>query len=600
MQNRCLKMKKMLFASQSSLPRLPVPSLDETLSLFITSARALSGSESQLLSTMSAVDQFRRTQGPELQSRLLSRAAACSSSSWLIQWWNDYAYLAYRDPLPVYVNYFYVFKDDKLRMNPAIRAASLVKGALEMSHMISDETLEPDTAKGSPLCSQQYKYMFNSTRIPAFPADQTRTSSPSNSHIIVIRKNKFYEMETKQKQGDDLSMADLVNQFKAIYEMAGSDKGPPLGILTSENRDIWAKCRETLILDPVNKSSLDRIETALFVVCLDDSKPVTREDASIACWHGDGQNRFFDKSLQLIVFDNGKAGFNGEHSMMDATPTFRMCDFILSSIASEKLDLKGLPSSSPLPLPTLLPFNTLQVTSTITSALAHFKELTEKEDLKVCVFDGYGKKNIKKMGLSPDAYAQMAIQLAYFKVYGECVATYESAQTKKYEYGRTETCRSVSVESVEWVKAMHDSSKTAQFKGDLGRRAISAQTAYMAKAVEGKGVDRHFLGLKKCLKENEPLPPLYSDPLFVKSSYWKLSTSQITSEYFDGYGWGQVVDDGYGIAYMVKDDSLHFNLVSKHLRNNEMRTALLESLTEMKSVFESPRIAGGGFPSPKL
>ena len=31
-----------------------------------------------------------------------------------------------------------------------------------------------------------------------------------------------------------------------------------------------------------------------------------------ALWHGDGRNRFFDKSLQLIVFSNGKAGFNGE------------------------------------------------------------------------------------------------------------------------------------------------------------------------------------------------------------------------------------------------------------------------------------------------
>lgn len=33
----------------------------------------------------------------------------------------------------------------------------------------------------------------------------------------------------------------------------------------------------------------------MIVVCLDDTKPVTREEASWACWVGDGKNRFYDK-----------------------------------------------------------------------------------------------------------------------------------------------------------------------------------------------------------------------------------------------------------------------------------------------------------------
>jgi carnitine O-acetyltransferase len=85
----------------------------------------------------------------------------------------------------------------------------------------------------------------------------------------------------------------------------------------------------------------------------------------------------------------------------------------------------------------------------------------------------------------------------------------------------------------------------------MGRLAISSQAGYMANAVNGKGVDRHFLGLKKCLAQNEPMPAIFTDPLFARSCHWNLSTSQISSEYFVGYGWGQVVDDGYGVAYMV-------------------------------------------------
>jgi hypothetical protein len=39
----------------------------------------------------------------------------------------------------------------------------------------------------------------------------------------------------------------------------------------------------------------------------------------------------------------------------------------------------------------------------------------------------------------------------------------------------------------------------------------------------------HGLGLKKLLKEGEEMPKLYSDPTFLKSSHWTLSTSNLTS-----------------------------------------------------------------------
>jgi carnitine O-acetyltransferase len=65
---------------------------------------------------------------------------------------------------------------------------------------------------------------------------------------------------------------------------------------------------------PENKELLKQIETSSFMVCLDDTSPVTRDELSRACWHGDGRNRFFDKPCQFIVFENGKAGFNGEVS----------------------------------------------------------------------------------------------------------------------------------------------------------------------------------------------------------------------------------------------------------------------------------------------
>lgn len=91
----------------------------------------------------------------------------------------------------------------------------------------------------------------------------------------------------------------------------------------------WLQYRENLIKSsPENRQLLEKIESSDFVVCLDDSKPITRDESSRACWHGDGRNRFFDKPLQFIVFENGKAGFMGEHSCMDGMVTCRLNEYI--------------------------------------------------------------------------------------------------------------------------------------------------------------------------------------------------------------------------------------------------------------------------------
>ena len=51
---------------------------------------------------------------------------------------------------------------------------------------------------------------------------------------------------------------------------------------------------------------------------------------------------------------------------------------------------------------------------------------------------------------------------------------------------------------------------------------------------------------EKCLKEGEPVPEIFKDPAFSYSSSWYISSSQLSSEYFNGYGWSQVIDDGWG------------------------------------------------------
>lgn len=78
---------------------------------------------------------------------------------------------------------------------------------------------------------------------------------------------------------------------------------------------------------------------------------------------------------------------------------------------------------------------------------------------------------MKGCRLSPDAYIQMALQLAYYRDAGKFCLTYEATMTRLYREGRTETVRPCTVESSTWVKAMEDKNTSLEEKIRLLRKA---------------------------------------------------------------------------------------------------------------------------------
>ena len=540
---------------EDSLPRLPVPTLEETSKRYLGSVQPLLN-KAEFASTKKAVDEFVKPDsiGQELQRRLIARRDDPKRKNWIYEWWNETAYLAYRAPVVPYVSYFYSHRDDRRRRNPAKRAAALTSAVLQFKMDVDNGTLEPEYMRKLPISMESYQWMFNACRIPAQPKDYpVKYDHNEHKYIIVVRKNQFFKV-MHEINGQPLNAAELEKQYNRIYKSA--EKSPAIGILTTENRDVWTSARSALLAaHPSNAAPLEAIQASSFLVCLDDAAPVTLEERAHQYWHGDGSNRWFDKPLQFMVNENGTSGFMGEHSMMDGTPTHRLNDYANMMIFTNKLDLSDTSVRSDLPEPTALRFHIDEtVNKEIQRAATDFNLLIGQHDLKVQAYQGYGKGMIKKFKCSPDAYVQMIIQLAYHKMYGTSRPTYESAATRRFQQGRTETCRSVSNESVAFVNAMADPEVPPEECVKALRAAVAAHVQYISDASDGKGVDRHLFGLKKCLNEGEGLPELYKDRAYGYSGTWFLSTSQLSSEYFNGYGWSQVVDDGWGIAYMINEN----------------------------------------------
>jgi carnitine O-acetyltransferase len=148
---------------------------------------------------------------------------------------------------------------------------------------------------------------------------------------------------------------------------------------------------------------------------------------------------------------------------------------------------------------------------------------------------------------------QMVMQLAYFLTYGKPVACYEAAAVRRFDLGRTETVRVTSKETVAFTKAMTDPSKSNNERKELFRLAVAQHGKWLKDSTIGKGVDRHIFGLKCAVPQGQPMPAFLDDPLLKRSGYWTMSTSQIFGQHFYAYGWGAVVPEGHGFAYLIRE-----------------------------------------------
>lgn len=90
-------------------------------------------------------------------------------------------------------------------------------------------------------------------------------------------------------------------------------------------------------------------------------------------------------------------------------------------------------------------------------------KLINEVNLRILVHQDYGKGFMKKCRISPDAYIQMALQLAYYRDAGRFSLTYEASMTRLFREGRTETVRPCTIESSAWVKAMQNPNTTVRF-----------------------------------------------------------------------------------------------------------------------------------------
>jgi len=329
--------RPMLYSFQGSLPSLPLPKLDDTMQRYLRSVRPLRDDENYLRLERLA-NEFKDGIGRKLQRYLVLKY--WWASNYVSDWWEEYVYLRGRTPIMVNSNFYGL---DAILIHPtkvqAARAANFTYGALMFRRAIERQYLEPIMLQGLvPLCSWQYERVFNTTRLPGEETDRIQHLDDS-TWIAVYHKGCYYRVPVYYK-ARLMEPAELQIQFQRILDDAKSEpeKGEEkLAALTAWDRSSWAKVRKQYFSKGPNRVSLDIIEKSAFVVSLDedeyefDMKDMSKINHFAArLLHGNGYDRWFDKSFTLVVGKNGRMGFNAEHSWADAAVMSHMWEFILA------------------------------------------------------------------------------------------------------------------------------------------------------------------------------------------------------------------------------------------------------------------------------
>jgi len=134
--------------------------------------------------------------------------------------------------------------------------------------------------------------------------------------------------------------------------------------------------------------------------------PLPYHQLSRLMLHGNGRNRWFEKSFHVVVAKNGKAGINWEHSWGDGVAMLRFFEEVYKEISVEPA---RAPASFTGPAQPLEFFLSPHLKAEIARAETATDAFFASAELEVLESDALAKGDLKKQKLSPDGTMQMCV-----------------------------------------------------------------------------------------------------------------------------------------------------------------------------------------------
>ena len=573
-----------VFDYDNSLPALPIPDVKDTCCIIKKMLKPLL-SEEAWVEECRSIDEFfeKDGAGERLQRLLLEwKEAKGGNDSWLRPIWDD-NYLSYRDALPVNMNYCFQLTNKRWGENGL---SYIIAGLCEQINKIRDESLPAEQSRAGHLSMDTLQHVVY-TRIPEPVKDVWyHPSFAARMTVAVACRGHWFIMSVMNEDGMIASPSAIKKALEHIRTIAtGMEPGYGVGALTSAERDTAFHLRSSLQDNLLNRMSLESIEKALFVVCLDEMQG-SKDDFGCHILGGDAANRWFDKSLQIISSGGCNIGVNIEHSGCDAGIWVYLLAQMDSFLSGQSFSIDENEAAAGV---RVLEWN---VKTPLVKELENLRELFKSvmDRISLCQrkIPFISRDIIKAKKCSPDAFVQILYQAAYYKLTGSFRSVYEAVSTRNFYEGRTECVRPLTEESTAFVKAFVESSEGAPKLNERFRAAEQTHVDGIRIRQKALGPERHMAGLSSVYKmySGTPKGAGLMEPGILNLEGYRalrrdvLSTSSITAPFIDYFGFGPVVQDGIGIGYGFKGDALHL-MVTTYPESGFKAHEFIDAVEEM-------------------
>ncbi|XP_005181443.1 carnitine O-palmitoyltransferase 2, mitochondrial [Musca domestica] len=586
---------------QKSLPRLPIPLVEKTCERFLAAVQPITTGE-EFAETQQVVGEFKSNEAVELNAMLKMKDEANKHTSYISEPWFD-MYLKDRAPLPLNYNPLLAMKNDTRPeyQHQLVKAANIIITSLRFWRSLQAELLEPEVFhmnpkksdtesyrrwmrltpkivatyasyafKAFPLDMVQYERLFGTSRIPGMEKDHL-VQSPNSKHIMIMRRGNIYAVDVLNENGLIEKPQEILARLNAVVNLDNSKPAAevPIGVLTASQRNEWARVREYMTKSAVNDELLsEQIDKALFCICLDTEEDPTFSEANpIPAFKnmlaGKATNRWFDKSLSMLLTADGTAAINFEHSWGDGVAVLRYFNEVYKETMNKPyLSTADLKSVSQISVDSSkVRYLNFEIDDKLKEEVRKAYDQNQKNvnslNMQMLIYPKLSKQACKTDRLSPDSIMQLSFQLAYKQAFGKYVGTYESCSTAAFRHGRTETMRPCTMATKEFCDNVLASQQN--FDAKKLRSLIDKCSTYHSQltkdAAMGQGFDRHLFALKHtAVINNKPIPKFYELDAYKRINYNIISTSTLSSDGLLSGSFGPVVRDGLGIGYSIQNE----------------------------------------------
>ncbi|KPI85728.1 carnitine palmitoyltransferase-like protein [Leptomonas seymouri] len=587
---------------QRSLPKLPLPSLNDTLQRYLVAVQPLCTPRQQE-ETARVVKVFKEKEGPHLQEELRRTAKANLHTSFISSDLFERR-LKERHPLPLHSHRTWLVRPDGEKADMLVRSTYWLWASVHFYKLYLDNKLAPEVRYASgcgkrreessesfwrkdlldrtaallpdlfstpfvhcfsggrvvPLDMSQFDCLFNCSRRPGVLQDEITPVGFVPQVTVQYRGHQFV-ITVADADCVPLSVDQLYAQLRDIVSTQVAPPRTDVGVFTALPRSEWNGVRTMLLRNATNSKNMEAVEESMFVLNLDEEA----EDYTVdpLCAVGvlsktpslRSTNRWWDKSLSVTVNSRGAVAVSAEASWGDEVAVRRYIDDVYALSHAAHSDLLKRTAPSTYPLRQLHWHLAADLHDVAQRARSTAESAKQQLDVAAGVLDVPALPSS-----SVNSTLQLAAQLAWWRLQHRPTSCFQTLDLQRYRRGRTEQICLTTSASAAFMLSILGKDTAAQKSACLA--ALQAYEASKRNVEKGQGIQCHLLALRMTAERLlGRVPELYRDPAYALLLQGGVCIDMMESE--AAYGRGFTVNPfGYHLSCSRSGDSVLYQVSS--------------------------------------